>query len=122
MNQTQNQGSDAGPQLDTIKVKKIVVNMGNTYVRLAARDRRKVKRLIEKVIFKKADSAYYWDRWTKEEMQACYMQLLPISQKMANGWRRWASAHLKAGENYCLSINVLMDTLICRRWIEEGID
>lgn len=120
MNQTQNQGWDVGPQLDTLKVDKIVANLGNIYVRLAARDRRKVMRLLEQVIDKNTGT-YDWDRWTEDEERACYLQLQPISQKMANGWRRWASAHLKAGQNYLCAIRFLVGTLTWRRWIEEGL-
>ena len=121
MDQTQNQGWDAEPKLNAIKVQKIEVNLGNTYVRLAACDRRKVMRLLERFIYKRTGSYHYMDPWTRDEMRACYLQLRTISPTMANGWRRWASAHLKAGCNQRLAIGVLVDTLICRRWIEEGL-
>jgi hypothetical protein len=53
-------------------------------------------------------------------VQACYLQLRLISQEIASGWRRWASAHLKTGLNCRLVIIVLVDVLVCRMWLEES--
>ena len=44
-------------------------------------------------------------------MQACYLQLKSISQKMANDLRRWASELLKTGWNDRLALKSLMDEL-----------
>lgn len=109
----------AGTQPDDFKLRKLVVNLGNAYVRLAARDRRKVMRLFEQIAFGKASSASYWDRWSKDDMKTCYLQLQPISQKFANYMRRWAAQHLKTGGNNKLALKCLMDELECRTWIED---
>jgi len=70
-------------------------------------------RLLERFIYKKTGYSYYsWDLWTKDEMLVCYMKLQGISQQMANDWRRWASAHLKAGQNYRSAIRALLYTLV----------
>jgi hypothetical protein len=114
-----NSDRDAGLQPDDFKLRKVLVNLGNAYVRLAARDRRKVMRLLEQLAFGKASSVSYWDRWSKEDMKRCYLQLQPISQKMANDLRRWASEHLKAGRNNKLTLKCLMDELVRRVWMEE---
>jgi hypothetical protein len=114
-----NEGPVAGPQPVDFELRKLVVNIANTYVRLTAKDRRKVMRLLEQFTFGKASSASYWDRWSTDDMKHCYLQLQPISQTMANYWRRWASELLEAGRNNKLAMKCLMDELVCRRWIEE---
>ena len=76
-------------------------------------------RLLEQFTFGKTSTASYWDRWSKDDMKSCYLQLQPISQKMANDLRRWASELLKAGRNNKLALKCLMDELVCRGWIGE---
>lgn len=119
MEKAVSEGPVAGPQPDNIKLHKLVVNLGNCYVRLAKRDRRKVMRLLKKLAFGKASSASYWDRWSKDDAKSCCQQLQPISKKMANDLRRWASELLKTGGNVKLTLKCLMDELDCRQWIEE---
>ena len=101
------------------RIRKLLVKLGNAYVRLAVKDRRKVMRLLEQFAFGNASSVSYWDRWSKDDVRACCLQLQPISQKMANDLRRWASERLKRGENSKLALKCLMDELIVRTWIEE---
>jgi hypothetical protein len=108
-----------GPPLDSFKIRKLLVNLGNAYVRLAARDRQKVKRALKQFAFGKASSAFYWDRWSKDDAKRCYLLLKPISPKMANDLRRWASELLKRGHNNKLALKCLMDELEVRTWIEE---
>ena len=61
---------------------------------------------------KAAEPAAKKEAPTKDEMLVCYMKLQGISQQMANDWRRWASAHLKAGQNYRSAIRALLYTLV----------
>lgn len=110
---------DDGLQPDDFKLRKLVANLGNAYVRLAAKDRQKVMRLIEKFTFGNASSVSYWDRWSKDEMTRCFLQMKPVSAKIANDFRRWANELLKAGRNYKLALKCLMDELQVRTWIEE---
>jgi replication-associated recombination protein RarA len=119
MHQTSNQSRAAEPQVDTIKLREVKVNLGNVFVRLAAGDRRKVLRLLEQLVYKKTGTTSYRDRWSKDDMRACYLKLRAISQKMANGFRRFASMLLKAGHNNCLAMKCLVDELVWRRWIEK---
>lgn len=84
-------GLVTGPQPNDFEIRKLIVNLGNTYVRLAARDRRKVMRALKQFTFGEASTALYWDRWSKDDIKRCYLQLQPISQEMANDLRRWAS-------------------------------
>ena len=118
MGKTFNERPAAGLQPDEFKVRKLIVNLGNAYVRLVARDRRKVMRLLEQFAFGKAST--YWDRWSADDMQACHLQLQSISPKMAKDFRRWSSELLKAGDNTTLALNCLIDELVCRIWIEEA--
>jgi hypothetical protein len=97
----------------------LTVNLGNAYVRLAPCDRRKVMRLLKQLAFGKADSASYWDLWSKDGAKTCYLLLKPISTKMANDFRRWTSERLKTGLNNKLVLKCLMDELVVRTWIEE---
>jgi cellobiose phosphorylase len=119
MHEPKNSNRDEGLQPDFVKLRKFVVNLGNAYVRLAAKDRRKVMRLLEKLAFGKASSVSYWDRWSKDDMKSCCLQIQPISQKMANDLRRWASELLETERNKKLDLKCLMDELIIRTWIEE---
>jgi hypothetical protein len=119
MGQTYSEGPDSGPQPDEFKLRKLKVTLGNAYVRLAARDRRKVMRTLEQFAFGKKSSVGYWDPWSKDEMKRCHLQLKPISPKMANDLRRWASELLKVGWNNRLALKSLMDELDGRRSIEE---
>lgn len=120
MHQTQNQGRAAGTPFDTLKLQKVQDSFCNVYLRLASPDRRKVSRLLERLAYRKTGTNSYWDRWTTDDVQACYLQLRLISQEIASGWRRWASAHLKTGLNCRLVIIVLVDVLVCRMWLEES--
>ena len=108
-----------GLQPGDFKLRKLVVNLGNAYVRLAAKDRRKVIRLIEKFAFGNASSVSYWDRWSKDEMKRCFLHMKPMSPKVANDFRRWANELLKTGRNNKLQINILMCELEVREWIED---
>jgi len=104
---------------DNLKLRKLVVNLGNAYVRLAPRDRRRVMRALEQFAFGKTNTASYWDLWSKDDAKSCYLLLKPISPKMANDLRRWASELLKTGGNDKLALKCLMDELEVRTWIEE---
>jgi len=119
MEQTYSEAPVSRPQPEEFKLRKLKVSLGNAYVRLAARDRQKVIRAMAEFTFGKKSSATYWDPWSNDEMKRCYLQLKPISKKMANDLRRWASEHLKAGWNNRLALKALMDELDCRRSIEE---
>jgi len=119
MKEPLSEGPSQGPLPDGVKLRKLTVNLGNTYVRLTAAGRRKVMRALEQFTFANNDSAAERDLWSKEEMKTCYLQLTPISQKMANDLRRWASEHLKVGHNNRLALKCLMDELVVRTWIEE---
>ena len=112
-------GPVTGPQPSDFELRKMIVNLGNAYVRLAPRDRQKVMRALKQFAFGKASSAFYWDRWTKDDAKCCYLLLKPISPKMANGFRRWAAALLESGRNNKLELKCLMDELEVRTWIEE---
>jgi hypothetical protein len=119
MVQTHSEGAVPGPQPGEVKLRKLKVTLGNAYVRLTARDRQKVMRTLEQFTYGKKSSASHWYFWSKDEMKSCYLQLKPISQKMANDLRRWALELLKVGHNNRLAAKSLMDELSCRRSIEE---
>lgn len=119
MGKTYSEGSAAGVPPNDFKLRKLIVNLANAYTRLTARERRKVMRALEQVAFGKAGIASYWDRWSKDDMKCCYLQLQPISQKMANDLRRWATEFLKTGRNNELALKCLMDELEIRTWIED---
>jgi hypothetical protein len=119
MAKTHSVRSVARLQPDDLELSNLTVILGNAYVRLAARDRRKVMHLLEQLAFGKASSVSYWDLWSNDDMQACCLQMKPISPKMANDLRRWASVLLKAGNNNKLALKCLMDELTIRTWIEK---
>ena len=120
MKKTLDDGRVFGLPLDNFKLRKLVVSLGNTYVRRRTADRRKVMRALKQFAFGKAKEVSYWDRWSKEDAKRCYLLLKPISPKMANDVRRWASELLKTGNNNKLALKCLMDELEIRTWIEEA--
>jgi hypothetical protein len=120
MKKANGDGPAAGQQPDDLERRKLVVNLGNIFVRLPPAKRRKAITLLERFTFGKASSVSYWDRWTKEGSQSCYLRLKLISPKMADYFRRWASEPLKAGGNIKLALKCLVDDLTIRTWIEES--
>jgi len=112
-------GLIAEPQPNNLNISKLIVNLANDYVRLGKCDRRKAMRVLKKFLLGKASSVSYWDRWSKDDMKCCYLQLQPISKKMANDFRRWAAELLKAERNNKLALICLIDDLEVRTWIED---
>lgn len=119
MKKTHCDGPVQGPPPEDLEFRKILVGLGNEYVRLGARERRKVMRALKEFAFGKAKTASYWDVWSEDEAECCYSKLKFISSKMANLFRRWASAILTVGRNNKLGLKCLMDELEVRTWIEE---
>ena len=101
------------------EVHQLIVSLGNAYVRLEMRDRRKVMHALERFAFGKAKTASYWDLWSKDDAERCYMKLRIISQTIANDFRDWADAVLGVQRNNKLELKCLMDELVVRTWIEE---
>ena len=83
------------------------------------RKRQNVMHALEHFAFGKANTASYWDVWSKDDADRCYLQLRPISQKMANDFHHWAAMVLEVGRNNKLALKCLMDELIVRTWIDE---
>jgi hypothetical protein len=108
--------SGAGPQPDYLELRKLVVNLINEYLRLTEPDRRKVTGLLDKFFLGQADTLPTWDHWSEDDMQACCLQLQPISRRMANDFRRWASELLKTGRNNRFEVGLLKDELQERGW------
>jgi hypothetical protein len=119
MKKTNGDGPVAGPLPDFLEFPRLVVSLGNAYVRLGARDRLKVMRALKEFAFGKANTASYWDLWSKDDAACCYTKLKPISPKMASLFRRWASEILRIGRNNKLALKCLMEELEVRTWIEE---
>lgn len=119
MAKTCSNGPVQGPSPDDFKYHKLMVSLGNTYVRLTAARRRRVMRAFEKFTFGKNSSVAEWDLWSKDDLKSCVLQLQPISPKMAKDLRQWALVLLKAGYNNKLKLKCLMDELEVRTWIEE---
>ena len=133
---------DGGPaarfEADTLKLRNLVVNLGTIFVRLPAASRRKALRIFRGLIFlKKSSIAYvgcrsedgvllptrvvpFWIGCSKEDLQACYAKLRPISKRMAIVWFRWASKRLKNGDNFGLELEALVNELVRRRCNEAG--
>jgi len=130
MKQKQNQSRVAGPHPDDFKLRKLAVKFGNAcmrlatpdrrkVMRLAAPDRRRVMRLLEQFTFGKTSTASYRDLWSKDDIKCCYLQLQPISQTVANDFRRCASELRKAAHNYRLALRSRIAELVRRARIEE---
>jgi hypothetical protein len=116
MKKTHSVRSVAGSQRNYFKLRKSLVNLGDEYRRLAPCDRRPVMRILEQ-FSGNIEEATYWDRWSMEEAKSCFLKLKPISPKMANDLRRWASELLKTGGNDKLALKNLMLELTMRTWI-----
>jgi hypothetical protein len=111
MERIYSEGPASFTQPDEFKLRKLTVRLGNAYVRLGARDRNKVMRALEQFTFGTKSRVGYWDMWSKDELKCCYLQLKPISQKMAKDLRRWASKLLRLGHNNRLALKCLTDEL-----------
>jgi hypothetical protein len=70
MEQTYCDGSVAEPQPDEFKLRKLRVNLGNAFVRLAVRDRLKVMRSLNQFTFGNTGAVSYRDPWSKDDMKA----------------------------------------------------
>ena len=101
---------------DDFKIRKLEVNLINEYLRRTEPDRQKVTGLLDKFFLGQADTLPTWEHWSEDDMQACYLHLQPISQRLANDFRRWASELLKAGCNSRLAVGLLKDELQERGW------
>jgi hypothetical protein len=119
MKKTNGDGPVAGPPPECLEFRRIVVGLGNAYVRLATRDRWKVLRALKEFAFGKANTASYWDIWSKDDVERCCVKLKPTSPKMANLLSRWASEVLRIGRNNKLTLKCLMDELEVRTWTDE---
>ena len=130
MHKAKNSDRNAGPQPDDFKLRKLSVKLRKAYMRVATPDRRRVMRLsapdrqrvmrlLEQFTFGKTSTASYRDPRSKDEIKCCYLQLQPISQKMANDFRRWASELLKAEHNYRLAVRSRIAELVRRARAEE---
>ena len=108
------------PDSHEIRHRKLIVSLGNAFVRLTARDRQKVIRILTQFTFGNANNIAYWVPWSKNELKRCNLQLIPISQKMANDLYRWGSELLKAGYNKRIALKRLLDELHYRRSIEKA--
>jgi|HubBroStandDraft_1064217.scaffolds.fasta_scaffold433052_1 hypothetical protein len=67
MKKTNGDGPAAGQQPDDLERRKLVVNLGNIFVRLTLAKRRKAMTLLERFTFGNSSSVSYWDSWTKED-------------------------------------------------------
>ncbi len=117
-------GSVAEPQPNDFKFRKLLVNLGNEYVRLATANRRStIMRALKKFTLSVKPPMkapiHIGTAGPRMICGSCYLALKPISPQMANDFRRWASALLKSGDNNKLALKCLTDGLVIRTWIEE---
>ena len=108
--------SGAGQQPDGLKLHELVVKLGNDYMRLTASDRRGAMRLLDEFFLGQADTLPTWEHWSEDDMQACCLQLQPVSQRLANDFRRWASELLRTRRNSRFEVGRLKDELQEREW------
>jgi hypothetical protein len=101
------------------EIRKLTVKLGNSFVRLTAAERRKVMRAIKQFTFGKASSASERDIWSKDEAKTCYLLLKPISQKMANDFRSWASEYRETEHQFRLAFRSRIAELVRRKRSEE---
>jgi|HubBroStandDraft_5_1064220.scaffolds.fasta_scaffold373586_2 hypothetical protein len=69
------------------------------FSRLTTIDRQKVVSVLSHRAQRHADHAhdsFGWDPQAKNDLRNCHVQLREISEGMADAWRRWAAALLKA--------------------------
>ena len=119
MTKTSRVGQLAAQLPNDFKIHKLLVSLGNTYVRRTAADRRKVMRALNKFAFGKSNSVFLCDLWSEDDAKSCYLELKAISPKMANDFRSWAAELLRVGHNRMGALKRLEDTLVVRTWMEE---
>jgi hypothetical protein len=117
-------------QLQPVNLRKLGVKLRSAYMRVATPDRRRVMRLaapdrrrvmqfLEQFTFGNTTTASYRRTRSKDDIKRCYLQLQPISQEMANDFRRRASELLKAEHNYRLAVRSRIAELVRRAWAED---
>ncbi len=109
MEKTHRKGSVAVTWPDDSKFRKVNARLRNAFMRLAAPDREKVRRIIAQFTFGKACSTSYWEWSSKENLESCYRQLQRISQKMADDLCRLASELLRLKPGYYLALKSLTE-------------
>ena len=106
-------------QPDEFAIRKLSVTLSDAFVRLAARDRAQVMRLLEQFAFGKDSLALYRESWSRDNMKSCCQQMQLVSPEVANALRRWGSELLKAEYNDKWTLKCLIDQLTFRTWFEE---
>jgi hypothetical protein len=119
MTKTCSEGLLAGPQPNDFKIRKLLVSLGNTYVRCTPAERRNIMRALKTFAFGKAKSISLYDTWSEDDAKTCDQTLKAISPKMANDFRRWAAELLRDGRNIVGNVKRLEDELVVRASIEE---
>src|SRR4051812_22816712 len=79
------------PEMKASKLELVALelNLEDEVARLATDDRRKAFQHLEQLALK-AGLSSNWEPWSNHEIMTCYRNLLPISQTLAQSWRRWA--------------------------------
>jgi len=130
MHKAKNSDRAAGSQSDDFKLPKLGVEFRKAcmsvarpdrrrVMRLAAPDRQRVMQLMEQFAFGDTTTASYRVTRSKDDINCCYLQLQPISQEIANDFRRCASELLKVEHNYRLALRSRIAELVRRARAEE---
>ena len=121
---TKKQSKMCEVQQDILKRQEAVDNFCDAFVRLAPRDRWEVERFLRRFAHRENETqSDYQEQWIKSHMRACHHKLRDISPKVANAWRLWALVLLKTAPLfYCYTFRILVESLECRKWIEQSAD
>ena len=99
-----------------LRLDRLLGKLVKAYGRLAEPDRQRVKRLTFEFSSGKTSTASRHHAWTKADIKRCYLQLQPISQKMANDFRLWASEYRETEHQFRLAFGSLIADLVrCKR-------
>lgn len=115
MKKTNGEGPVAALRPIELRLRRLVIKLGKAYVRLAEPDRQRVMRLTEEFSSGKTSTASHRYPWSKADIERCYLQLQPISQKMANDFRRWASEYRETEHQFRLAFRVRIAELVRRK-------
>ncbi len=94
-----------------LRLNRLLRTLTKTYSRLAEPDRQRAKRLTAEFIFGKSSTPSHRYPWSKADIERCCLQLQPISQKLANEFRCWASEYRETEHQFRLAFGSLIADL-----------
>ncbi len=96
-----------------LKLRRLVSKLARACVRLAEPDKQMAVHLLVEFCSRKTRASHRY-AWLKADIERCYLQLQPISQKIANDFRSWASQYRETEYQFRLAYRSRIAELVRR--------